>query len=557
MAGKGDKMNLKFQYPSVETLRRLFFAAGEYRVLAPWQWMGGREVVAVHDPLSERVAYCVVMGGEGVYFGLEAMLGDRGLSAYRKTISGEVVNMGIGLVHFKDSLALFFEDKSTLLPEDRALCQVVGMSSAAALAWPQFRRFEPGFFPWLPEERDAVFLAVCLEQVVEVARRAKDTPAILGPRDHQTFLARIPDHVNGKIVWREELVSPEPLARIIRIIPKVDQVKLGQVFGAAKKTGMTWEADCFYGHNPVGGPDERARYPFLYMMVDNKSGYILHINAVDENDHGSGFLDHLCAAVKTNRIFPGMIHIRQPHLTPLFAPLAAFGISTRIVKALPMIDDAREEMFKAFKKKAGGRSGKKQTTRAGKNVVYQFKVTLDNVRPAIWRRVQVKGDSSLKRLAATILIVMGWTNSHLHQFHIGGRRIGLAHDDCDELDDFEDEDNFRLCDLSPDEIKRFVFEYDFGDGWKHSILLEKTLELQKGIKYPTCLAGKNSCPPEDCGGPGGYVNFLEVISDLEHPEHESMVEWSGGGFNPEAFNVDVANHQLKYFIRKTEKNFDE
>ena len=443
---------------------------------------------------------------------------------YRKAVSGEDEQAGVDFLFSKDSLTVFFENQEALTPEDTAVCRLVGAEYAGPQSWPQLRRFEPGFFPWLPDECDAVFLTVCLEQLTDVARRSKACPDILGPRDHKTFLARIPALVDGQTVWREKFISPEPLVRIIRITPKVDQALLAEVFGKAKKTGMIWEADCFFGHMPVGKPGQRPRYPFCYMIAHDVSGYVLLANLVDKNDYGAGFLGQMSEAVKKNGVYPETVHIRHAHLANVLAVLATFGIAVKVVKKLPMVDRARGEMFK-------GRASKqlpsqKQTARPGKNAVYQFKVTLDNIRPAIWRRIQLKADSSLTRLAATILIAMGWENSHLHQFHIAGRHIGLFTDDDGEFDDFEDERGFRLCDFSPEEIKRFVFEYDFGDGWEHSILLEKILEPQKGVKYPACLAGKHSCPPEDCGGARGYMDFLHAISDLKHPEHERMMEWS-------------------------------
>ncbi len=107
----------------------------------------------------------------------------------------------------------------------------------------------------------------------------------------------------------------------------------------------------------------------------------------------------------------------------------------------------------------------------------------------------------------------------------------------------------------PDEIKPFVFEYEFGDGWIHAILLEKVLEPQKGAKYPACVAGARFCPPEDCGGPGGYENFLEALRDPKHPNHDRMKEWIGGDFDPEPFDVAWTDVRLRC-VRREENNFD-
>jgi hypothetical protein len=92
---------------------------------------------------------------------------------------------------------------------------------------------------------------------------------------------------------------------------------------------------------------------------------------------------------------------------------------------------------------------------------------------------------------------------------------------------------------------KFRYVYDFGDNWRHDIVVEKVLDPEEGVKYPVCIGGKRNCPPEDVGGPWGYDDFLEAIQDPQHPEHESMLEWVGGSFDPEEFSIDEVNNVLK------------
>ena len=91
---------------------------------------------------------------------------------------------------------------------------------------------------------------------------------------------------------------------------------------------------------------------------------------------------------------------------------------------------------------------------------------------------------------------------------------------------------------------RFTYEYDFGDSWQHEIVLEKTLESEPDVAYPRCIDGARACPPEDVGGIWGYAEFLEAISDPNHENHDEMVEWVGGEFDPEKFSVDEVNKEL-------------
>ncbi len=175
--------------------------------------------------------------------------------------------------------------------------------------------------------------------------------------------------------------------------------------------------------------------------------------------------------------------------------------------------------------------------------VYQLKITLKHSRPPIWRRVLVKGDTTLDKLHWIIQIAMGWMNSHLHQFIADGKTYGEPHEDFG----FEviDERSVRLNQVVKGVKSRFVYEYDFGDGWEHDILVEKMTAPEPNQRYPICIKGKRSCPPEDVGGVWGYENFLEAIENNDHPEHEEYVEWIGGSFDPEAFDCEAVNEDLK------------
>jgi len=187
--------------------------------------------------------------------------------------------------------------------------------------------------------------------------------------------------------------------------------------------------------------------------------------------------------------------------------------------------------------------------------IYQFKITLNHVTPLIWRRFQVRSDITLHRLSTTILLVMDWDGGHLHQFRIQGIDYAIPHEDYEEDNMPEDEREIILRDMPQGDLNGFIYEYDFGDGWEHTVVLEKVLEPQKGIKYPVCLEGARSCPPDDCGGPHGYEDFLEAIKNPKHPEHESMLEWIGGEFDPEEFDLDGINDDLKH-IDEEEEFFD-
>ncbi len=178
---------------------------------------------------------------------------------------------------------------------------------------------------------------------------------------------------------------------------------------------------------------------------------------------------------------------------------------------------------------------------------YQIKVTLNGVKPPIWRRILIPSDITLGDLHAVLQIVMGWTNSHLHQFISGRTLYGIKDDDFMFDLDIKDENRYRINDLLKKEKDWIKYEYDFGDGWEHKILLEKVLPFKKE-KLPICIKGKRACPPEDCGGIWGYQNLLEILRNPEHEEYEDFIDWLGGKFEPEAFDIEKINHILTKYI---------
>jgi hypothetical protein len=182
-----------------------------------------------------------------------------------------------------------------------------------------------------------------------------------------------------------------------------------------------------------------------------------------------------------------------------------------------------------------------------KNDIYQLKVTLRNSKPPIWRRIEVPGNIGLDKLHHILQATMGWWNSHLHQYIVGQTYYGQPDPEYGYDLEMEDERKVKLNQIAPSEKSRFIYEYDFGDGWEHLIVVEKILPPEKGVRYPRCIKGKRACPPEDVGGMWGYESFLEAIKDPNHPEHEDMLDWWGDDFDPEAFDLEEINDALQQF----------
>lgn len=179
----------------------------------------------------------------------------------------------------------------------------------------------------------------------------------------------------------------------------------------------------------------------------------------------------------------------------------------------------------------------------GGKTLYQLKITLAGSKPPIWRRIAVPATIRLDQLHHVIQSVMGWYDCHLHQYTVGHDVYGMP----DSESEFEElnECHYSLQDIASESGQRFVYLYDFGDSWEHKIVVEKVLPPDSTFKHPLCLAGKNACPPEDCGGIYGFYDFVDAIKNPKHEEHESMKTWIGGDWDPAAFNLDRINSRLR------------
>ncbi len=178
-----------------------------------------------------------------------------------------------------------------------------------------------------------------------------------------------------------------------------------------------------------------------------------------------------------------------------------------------------------------------------KHTLVELDVRLRNVTPPIWRTVEVPGSATLEDVHHALQVALGWTNSHLHAFEIGRARYGMAGVDAFGDNEDLDERQYRLQDTVRAGDK-FVYAYDFGDGWEHDVKVTKITSVAKA-PAPRCTAGARACPPEDCGGPGGYGDLLDILADPRHEEHADRLAWLGGPIDPERFSVPTGGRDLR------------
>jgi len=183
--------------------------------------------------------------------------------------------------------------------------------------------------------------------------------------------------------------------------------------------------------------------------------------------------------------------------------------------------------------------------------IARLKITLDDVKPVVLRRVEVPFDIRLDRLHLTLQAAMGWTNSHLYEIRAGGVGWSTPYPDADWEGDFMDARKGRLDDILQDiGTKTLKYLYDFGDGWEHTIKIERLVDPTPGMLYPSLIEAKGQCPPEDVGGPWGYSELLEALDDPSHERHREFKEWLADDFNPHVVDVDRLSEDVAYLAEQ-------
>ena len=183
--------------------------------------------------------------------------------------------------------------------------------------------------------------------------------------------------------------------------------------------------------------------------------------------------------------------------------------------------------------------------------IARMRIELRDLEPGIWRRVEVPLSTTLAALHDIIQVAFRWTDSHLHEFVVGERVYGVPSPE-DALYDRKvyKASAIRLKTLVDRGVDRFLYLYDFGDDWRHDVIIEEVRDGEADVEYPCFVDGARRCPPEDVGGPGGFMEFLEAVLDPGHEEHKRMIEWYGGPFDPADIDERMVRMVLQDFAAR-------
>ena len=339
--------------PTIKQLEKLYKAAVDFKDIKPWTWMTDSDLFAVQDPKTGDFVFCCVMGRLGEVFALAAYLGREGLEGYMKIRAGEITQDSHNALQAQKSLMAFFENKSSLDKEDLEIIKKFKFCGNNNL--PQFRSYRPGFFPWFLEAWEAELLTIVLKQAKDVALRFKGNKKLLSPPHNHLCFARINRKSGWKIIWDDgwaELKKPEKKKVNIVLDEKLEIKTRGIAKDIIDRQGV-WEVDYMYAPFHIGKEGERSYFPYLFMVIDQASGFVFNSEAIElsvqhEKECQKLFIESITKA----GIVPHKIEVRKAELFELLKLITELlGIKISLVENLHEIDAAYQHMREHFRRK--------------------------------------------------------------------------------------------------------------------------------------------------------------------------------------------------------------
>lgn len=331
---------------SLAMWRELYTVAGRVQSLAPWTWMEEIDVFGLQIPETERVVFVSVMGAIAEHFAVAVYPDAAAITAFWALQHDE--NVEPERVLEIPQLQLSFENRDHLEAEDRRILKQLGLTFKGKNAWPLFRSYRPGFVPWFLEKDEAETLRLALDQLLAVAPRLRDNPALVRSEDSQTYLVRLSRSGSAGAEWTDEMRQIAPVETPIpRVLLNADQVRQCH---ALRKTQKGIEVDFFLMPAPIREGKDRPFYPYMLLIVDSESGMILaqDLLTVDESVGEmwsrvpSKFVDQL----KTFGFRPARLLVRPGRMEAIMRPVSeVLGIELRVNQKLRSLDPAKEGLF--------------------------------------------------------------------------------------------------------------------------------------------------------------------------------------------------------------------
>jgi len=330
---------MKTPTPTLEEYRQLYDAALAFKEEAPWEWMTEDQVFGIRNPESGEIGYASIMGMRGEHLALALYLGSAALEGFWRVERGLEQDNPNFLLEIPQ-LQASFEDRDILRDEDRKVIKALGLKFRGRQAWPLFRSYVPGYFPWYVTPEEARFLTVGLEQALVVSRLLKEDRSLLAPLRQNRYLVRTQTPQG----WTSEWLTPPPAPARPR--PTVDEGRLAALRRFPRQR-LTLQADLFIMPGGIQEKDDPRPYlAYNLLVVEAQSGLVLGTELLTPKPT----LDAMWEQVPTRftnilaRLgqLPGQVAVRTERIRDLLEPATAgLGIPVKVSRHLPALDEAR------------------------------------------------------------------------------------------------------------------------------------------------------------------------------------------------------------------------
>lgn len=332
--------------PSFQEWQSLYGAAIDYWKIQPWQWVNDTDLFGVKNPEDGEIGYCCVVGALGEFIGLVLYLGTKGLESYMKiqaseSPEGEVLSTG-------KCLTASFEDRKLLQKPDLEVIKNLGLRFRGQKSWPLFRSYEPGYYPWYINQRQARFLTHALRQATDVSLRIKQNRDLLSGSEKGRYLIRVAEANGSDLHWKDEWLAPASLERAIYGVPAPDEIRLQRIKKKELRRAGIWEIDFSLIPIPIQ-EDHRPFFPLCLLIVEQSSGFVLTSHLESKDHHGPEFQNQMLNAIEEISLLPQEVWVKREEVSQLFEPLVSgLGLKMKQVKRLKELEHAQNSMESFF-----------------------------------------------------------------------------------------------------------------------------------------------------------------------------------------------------------------
>ena len=259
--------------PTTQEWKRLYQAMIEIKKMAPWGYFEESDLFVVEDPETNEVGFVSIMGAYGDHYGISLYIGEKGLWGYLDLTDTGVEEFDRQLFFETPQLQASIENREELHDTDRELIKELGLSFRGKKAWPLFRSFRPGYFPWYLTDTEARFLTHALEQLIEIAPHFEKDPEYFNTGKKDALFMRKATLKGKKLSWKNsyyEIKLPEGVS----LRSNVD-VNIMQHVQDMPSNGKTLEIDFFITTAPIQEQIERPFFPYAVIMLDHEKDIIV------------------------------------------------------------------------------------------------------------------------------------------------------------------------------------------------------------------------------------------------------------------------------------------